>query len=130
MICKGYRREAGSERSKDQKCESMDKNRIQGASAGRAGDLPRSPYPSKARSVDAATVHGRRLNLPQEICSVSLRRLRLSKGSLTAEQKSAEGVVGHDVGKASEALRIPKGGAMDRPSRKRWPKARTRRRGQ
>ena len=130
MICKGYRREAGSERSKDQMCESMDKNRIQGASAGRAGDLPRSPYPSKARSVDTATVHGRRLNLPQEIRSVSLRRLRLSKGSLTAERKSAEGVVGHDVGKASEALRIPKGGAMDRPSRERWSKARTRRRGQ
>jgi hypothetical protein len=61
---------------------------------------------------------------------VSLRRLRLSKGGLTAEQKSAEGVVGHGVGKASEALRMPKGGAMDRLSRKRWPKARTRRRGQ
>src|ERR1039458_5453802 len=30
----------------------------------------------------------------------------------------------------SEALRMPKGGAMDRPSRNRWPKARTRRRGQ
>jgi hypothetical protein len=25
---------------------------------------------------------------------------------------------------------MPKGGAMDRPSRERWPKARTRRRGQ
>jgi hypothetical protein len=56
--------------------------------------------------------------------------LRLSKGGLTAEQKSAEGIVGHDVGKASEALRMPKGGATDRPSRERWPKARTRRRGQ
>ena len=130
MICKGCRREAGSERSKDQMCESMDKNRIQGASAGRADDLPRSPYPSKARSVDAATVHGRRLNLLQEICFVSLRRLRLSNGSLTAEQKSAEGVLDHDVGEASEALRMPKGGAMDRPSRERWSKARTRRRGQ
>src|ERR1700693_1366393 len=97
-------------------CESMDKNRIQGASAGRAGDLPRSPYPSRVRSVDLAAVHGRLLSLPQEICSVSLRRLRLSKGSLTAEQKSAEGVLGHDVGKASEALRKPKGGAMDRQS--------------
>lgn len=32
---------------------------------------------------------------------MSLRRLRLSKGGLTAEQKSAEGIVGHDVGKAS-----------------------------
>ena len=105
MRCKGFRREAGSERSMDQMCESMDKNRIQGASAGRAGNLPRSPYPSKVRSVDPAAVHRRRLSLPQEICSVSLRRLRLSKGSLTAGQKSAEGILGHDVGKASEALR-------------------------
>src|ERR1700726_4802801 len=111
-------------------CESMDKNRIQGVSVGRAGNLPQSPYPSKMRSVDPATVHGRRLSLPQEICSASLRRLRLSKGGLTAGQKSAEGIVGHDVGKASEALRKPKGGAMDRPSRERGPKARTRRRGQ
>ena len=55
------------------------------------------------------------LSLLQEICSVSLRRLRLSNGHLTAEQKSAEGVLGHDVGKASEALRKPKVVAMDRP---------------
>jgi hypothetical protein len=61
---------------------------------------------------------------------VSLRRLRLSKGGLTVEQKSAEGIVGHDVGEVSEALRKPKGGVMDRPSRERWPKARTRRSGQ
>jgi hypothetical protein len=108
----------------------MDKNRIQGVSVGRAANLPRSPYPSKMRSVDPAAVHGRRLSLPQEICSVSLWRLRLLKDDLTAEQKSAEGILGHDVGKASEALRMPKGGAMDRPSRKRGPKARTRRRGQ
>jgi hypothetical protein len=114
----------------DQTCESMNKNRIQGASAGRVGNLPRSPYPSKVRRVDSAAVHGRRLSLPQEICSASLRRLRLSKGGLTAAQKSAEGILGHDVGKASEALRMPKGGAMDRPSRERWPKARTRRSGQ
>ena len=56
--------------------------------------------------------------------------LRLSKGGLIAGQKSAEGIVGHDVGKAREALRKPKGGAMDRPSRKLWPKAQTRRSGQ
>ena len=41
---------------------------------------------------------------------MSLRRLRLSRGGLTAEQKSAEGIVSHEVGKASEALRKPKGG--------------------
>jgi hypothetical protein len=84
--------------------ESMDKNRIQGVSVGRAGDLLQSPYPSSARSVDPATVRRRRLNLPREICSVSLWRLRLSKGNLTAEQKSAEDILGHVVGKAIEAL--------------------------
>jgi hypothetical protein len=107
-------------------CESMDKNRIQGVSVGRAGDLPQSPYPSRMRSVDSATVHGRQLNLPQEICAVSLRRLRLSKGGLTAEQKSAEGIVGHVVGEVSEALQCRKAELTDRPSRKRWLKARTR----
>src|SRR5712664_2634804 len=64
--CKGYRREAVSEGSIEQTRESMDKNRIQGASIGRAGNVPRSPYPSKMRSVDSATVRGRRLSLPQE----------------------------------------------------------------
>jgi hypothetical protein len=126
VIRKGYRREARSEGSGEQMCESMDKNRIQGASAGRAGNVPRSPYPSRVRSVDSATVHRRRPSLPQEICPVSPRRLRLPKGSLTAGQKSAEGILGHDVGKASEALQMPKGGAMDRLSRERWLKARTR----
>jgi hypothetical protein len=85
-------------------CESMDKNRIQGVSVGRAGNLPRSPYPSRMRNVDPAAVHRRRLNLPQEIYSVPRQRLRLPKGNLTAEQKSAEGIVGRAVGKASEAL--------------------------
>jgi len=101
---KGYRREAGSEGSVKQRCEPMDKNRIRGASAGRAGDLSRSPYPSTARSVDPAVVHRRRLSLPREICSVSPQRLRRLKGRLTAEQKSADGIVGPAVGKASEAL--------------------------
>src|SRR3954453_22800514 len=90
----------------DQMCESMDKNRIQGVSVGRAGNLSRSPYPSRMRNVDSATVHRRQLNLPQEICSVSLWRLRWPKGDLTTEQKSAEGIVGHAVGKASEALNV------------------------
>src|SRR6266571_2790673 len=109
-MMQGYRREAGSEGSMEQTCESMNKNRIQGASAGRAGNLPQSPYPSRTRSVDSATVHGRRLSLPQEICSVSRWRLRRPRGRLTAGQKSAEGIVGHVVGTASEALRKPKGG--------------------
>src|ERR1700758_4248043 len=103
-------------------CESMDKNRIPGVSAGRAGNLPRSPYPSKVRSVDPAAVHRRRLSLPQEICSVSLRRLRLSKGGLTAGQKSAEGILGHDVGKASkEPSPTPwRNQLFTRPASARW----------
>src|SRR5438552_13556408 len=106
---KGYRREAGSEGSAKQRCEPMDKNRIQGASAGRAGDVSRSPYPSTARSVDPAVVHRRRLSLPREICPVSpVRRLRGPRGPLTAGQKSAEGIVGQAVGKASEALQSRK----------------------
>src|SRR5262245_10696058 len=102
---KGYRREARSEGSAKQKCEPMDKNRIRGASAGRAGNVSRSPYPSTARSVDPAVAHRRRLSLPREICRVSpWRRLRRPRGRLTAGQKSAEGIVGQAVGKASEAL--------------------------
>ena len=100
-------------------CESMDKNRIQGVSAGRAGDLLRSPYPSRVRSVDPATVHRRRLSLPQEICSVSLRRLRLPEGGLTTGQKSAEGILGYVVGKVSEALQRRKTETTDRLSRER-----------
>ena len=53
----------------------------------------------KVRSVDSAIVHGRRLSLPQEICSVSLRRLRRPRGILNAGQKSASGTVsGHGEG--------------------------------
>lgn len=35
---------------------------------------------------------------------MSLRRLRRLRGNLIAGQKSAEGILGHAVGKASEAL--------------------------
>ena len=77
MMRKGYRREAGSEGSAKQRCEPMEKNRIRGASAGRAGNESRSPYPSTARSVDPVVAHRRRLSFPREICRVSpLRRLR------------------------------------------------------
>jgi len=47
-------------------------------------------------------VHRKQLELPREICPVSLRRLREPRGNLTAGQKSAEGVVDHAVGKASK----------------------------
>jgi len=58
-----------------------------------SGQLTAKSTSIKVRSVDSAIVHGRRLSLPQEICFVSPRRLRLPKGNLTAEQKSASGIV-------------------------------------
>jgi hypothetical protein len=109
VMRKGYRREAGSEGSAKQRCEPMNKNRIRGASAGRAGNVSQSPYPSTARSVDPAVVHRRRLSLPREICTVSPHgRLRRSRDRLIAVQKSADGIVGQAVGKASEALQSRK----------------------
>ena len=64
-----------------------------------SGQLTTKSVSIKVRSVDSAIVHGRWLSLPQEICSVSLRRLRWPRGSLTAEQKSAEGILsGHGEG--------------------------------
>jgi len=49
-------------------------------------------------------VHRRQLELPREICPVSLRRLREPRGNLTAGQKSAEGVVDHVVVETSKEL--------------------------
>ena len=74
MKRKGCSREAGSESSVEQRREPMDKNRIGGVSVGRAGKWPRSPYPSRTRSVDSAVVRWRRSNLPREICAVSRER--------------------------------------------------------
>ena len=41
------------------------------ALVGRAGRTSRSPYPSKARTVNPAGVRGRLRGLPQEICTAS-----------------------------------------------------------
>ena len=43
-----------------------------------SGQLTAKSVSIKVRSVDSAMVHGRRLSLPQEVCSVSRERLRLS----------------------------------------------------
>ncbi len=51
--------------------------------------------------------------------------LRKPRGDLITVRKSAEGKVGHAVGEASEALQGRKAEQTDRPSRKRWTKART-----
>jgi len=83
----GVRRQHGSNvRVDGQKPDTRRQHRTSGQLTAKSSSI-------KVRSVDSAIVHGRRLNLPQEICSVSLRRLRWPRGNLTAEQKSAEGIV-------------------------------------
>src|ERR1035437_9904390 len=62
---------------------------------------------------------------PGDLSCVAATPLREPRGDLTAGQKSAEGIVGHDVGRASEALRNRKVESTDRPSRERGLKART-----
>ena len=62
---------------------------------------------------------------PGGLSCVAATRLREPGGDLTAGQKSAEGILGHVVGKASEALRNRKVEPTDRLNRKRWRKART-----
>src|SRR5665213_484614 len=62
---------------------------------------------------------------PGDLFCVVATRLREPRGDLTAGQKSAEGVVDHVVGEASEARQCRKAESTDRPNRKRWLKAQT-----
>src|SRR6476660_7317811 len=85
---KGYRREAGSEGSAKQRCEPMDKNRIQGASAGRAGNVSRSPYPSFGKASEALQTPDER-SVPVESRSYA----RKTSGPIASEEPAA-GLVG------------------------------------
>jgi len=51
--------------------------------------------------------------------------LRVKRFTLTVSLKSAEGKLGHAVGEDIEALQCRKAEQQARPSRERWPKART-----
>ena len=93
MMRKGYRREVGSEGSAKQRCEPMDKNRIRGASVGRAGNVSRSPYPSRANTVNPAGVRRRLSALLREICTVSFG----TEEAVRRPDRSAEVSRGHSV---------------------------------
>ena len=83
-ICKGYRREAGSERSMDQMCESMDKNRIQGVSVGRAGNL------LTAKSISIKDAKRRFGDCARKAAELTLREILFCVASATemAERRS------------------------------------------
>jgi len=110
---KGCRREAGSEGSGADTCGSMDKNRIPGVSVGRAANLPRSPYPSRTRSVDPAIVHGQRVSLSREICPVSPRSPAATEAAARPFDRRAEVSRRHSRSWRRQGLRgtpRPKGG--------------------
>jgi hypothetical protein len=64
---------------------------------GRAGKQSQSPYPSRTRAVNPASVRGKLLDLPQEICPTSLgtegvvrppdRRAEVSRGRSRSDDR-------------------------------------------
>jgi len=63
--------------------------------AGRAGTQQQSPPSTMGLCmIHPASMHGRYDSLPREICGVSWTGLRVEQSSLTAPQKSAEGIGG------------------------------------
>ena len=92
----GRHREVGSEGRVERRCGARDTNRIRGVvRSGRVGTQPQSPPPTAgAYFVNPASMHRRYDSLPREICGVSWIGLRVEQSSLTAPQKSAEGIVG------------------------------------
>jgi hypothetical protein len=102
---KGRRREARSKGSAEQRCEPMNKKpdtRRQRRTSGQRIAKSISIKVAKRRSGGCAP---KAIELtPGDLSRVAARRLRRSRGRLTARQKSAEGIIGQAVGKASEAL--------------------------
>ena len=126
MKRKGCRREAGSEGSVEQRCEPMNKNRIRGASAGRAGNVIAKSISIKGAKRRSGGCAPKAIELtPGDLLRVAHGRLRGPRGRLTAGQKSAEGIVGQAVGKASEALQGRKAEQQIGRAGNDGPKART-----
>ena len=109
MMRKGYRREAGSEGSVDQKVRADEQK----------PDTRRERRTSGQRIAKSISINGARRRsggcapkaielTPGDLPRVVSGRLSRPRGRLTAGQKSADGIVGHDVGKASEALQSRK----------------------
>src|SRR5438874_13617899 len=106
---KGYRREAGSEGSAKQRCEPMDKNRIPRRKRRTSGQrIAKSISINGARRRSGGCAPKAIELTPGDLPRVVSGRLSRPRGRLIAGQKSADGIVGHDVGKASEALQSRK----------------------
>lgn len=91
---------------------------------GRVGNEQQSPYPSKTSTGKSGDGALKAVELTTgDLLHVVYSRLKRERFFLNVRQKSAEGIVSHVVGKASEALQSRKVESTDRQSRERWTKA-------
>ena len=115
-----------SEGSVEQTRDLTNRNRIRGMLGRTSGPLIAKSISIKGQGCRSGRAAGKAIELTWGgLCRVPISELRKPQGDLTAAQESAEGIVGHAVGKAIEALQGRKAEQTDRPSRERWPKART-----
>jgi hypothetical protein len=101
-VRRGLKEAVAKPRPDEQKSDEADR-------AGRVGKGLRSPYPSKSRLRKSGGCAVKAVELTSGgLCRVAEPQLRGSRGTLTAAQESAEGVVIRGVGRASEALQCRK----------------------
>jgi hypothetical protein len=94
------------------------------STCGRVGNEQQSPYPSKASAGKSGGSALKAIELTTgDLLHVVDSRLERERFFLNVQQKSAEGIVGHVVGKANEALQSRKAESTARQSRERWTKA-------
>ena len=98
-----------SEGSVEQNRGLTNRNRISGISGRTSGRLIAKSISIKGQGCRSGRGAGKAIELTWGgLCRVPISELREPRGDLTATQESAEGIVGHAVGKASEALQSRK----------------------
>ncbi len=104
----------------------MDKNRIRGQHLRASWQRAAKPISIKASRGKSGGGALKAVELTTgDLLHVVDTRLKRERFFLSVQQKSAEGIVGHVVGKANEALQRRKAESTARQSRERWTKART-----
>jgi len=89
----------------EQNRDLTDRNRISGISGRTSGRLAAKSRSIKGQGCRFGRGAGKAIELTQGgLRHVPSSELREPQGDLTAAQESAEGIVGHAVGKATEAL--------------------------
>ena len=95
----------GSEGSAEQNRDLTNRNRISGISGRTSGLLIAKSISIKGQGCRSGRGAGKAIELTWgDLRHVPISELRAPRGALTVAQESADGIVGQDVGKASEAL--------------------------